>query len=89
MGDLRFSVAKVYGIRYNRYPGTERRKKADVVAVVKDVFENIKESIISNVNKNQDLGPELSDHVLNKVIVYTFKLFSLVSRLLYIHFRFS
>jgi len=49
-------------------------KKADVVTVVKDVFENIKESIISNVKKTQDLGPELSDHVLNKVIVYTFKI---------------
>lgn len=54
-----------FGITATLEPHIE--KKADVVAVVKDVFENIKESIISNVKKNQDLGPELSDHVLNKL----------------------
>ncbi|KAL5240909.1 hypothetical protein ACI65C_008319 [Semiaphis heraclei] len=54
-----------FGITATLEPNIE--KKAEVVAVVKDVFENIKESVISNVKKNQDLGPELSDHVLNKL----------------------
>jgi len=76
-----------FGITATLEPNIE--KKAEVVAVVKDVFENIKESIISNVKKNQDLGPELSDHVLNKVIVCTSKLFSMISRLFLTHFRFS
>jgi len=60
-----------FGITATLEPNIE--DKASVVAVVKDVFENIKESIKSNVDKNKDLGPDLRDHVLNKVIVNTFK----------------
>lgn len=42
--------------------------KADIVTVVKDVFNNIKETIRSNVEKSEELVSELRDHVLSKVI---------------------
>lgn len=54
-----------FGITASLEPNIEN--KSGVVAVVKDVFENIKDSIITNVNKNNDLRPELRDHVINKV----------------------
>lgn len=57
-----------FGITASLEPNIEN--KSGVVAVVKDVFENIKDSIITNVNKNNDLGSELRDHVINKVSLY-------------------
>lgn len=44
--------------------------KAGVVAVVQEVFDNIKQSIISSVTNNKDLVPELHDHVYSKVMIY-------------------
>lgn len=54
-----------FGIAASLEPNVEN--KADVVAVVKSVFDDLKETIKSNVEKSDELVSELRDHVLGKV----------------------
>ncbi|XP_050523842.1 protein gone early-like [Daktulosphaira vitifoliae] len=54
-----------FGISATLEPTIEN--KAEIVAVVKEIFENIKDTIKSNVEKAQGLEPELQAHVLDKL----------------------
>lgn len=54
-----------FGIAASLEPNVEN--KADVVAVVKGVFDDLKETIKSNVEKSDELVSELRDHVLGKL----------------------
>lgn len=54
-----------FGIAASLEPNVEN--KADVVTVVKGVFDDLKETIKSNVEKSDELVSELRDHVLGKV----------------------
>lgn len=48
--------------------------KAEVVAIVNDIFDNVKETIRSNVEKSLNLVPELKTHVLSKVVFKNYNL---------------
>lgn len=54
-----------FGVTASLEPNVEN--KADVVAVVKSVFDNVKETIRSNVGNSEGLVSELREHVLGKV----------------------
>lgn len=46
--------------------------KRDIEDEIKTVFENIRETIRTHVDNNQNLVPELRDHVLDKVRFFSF-----------------
>lgn len=55
-----------FGITATLEQNTEN--KAGVVAVVEDIFNDVKKTIISNVGENsKNMEPELRDHILRKV----------------------
>lgn len=55
-----------FGITATLEQNTEN--KAGIVAVVEDIFNNVKKTIISNVGENsKNMEPELRDHILRKV----------------------
>lgn len=54
-----------FGVTASLEPLVEN--KGSVVAVVKDVFNNIKESIKSSIENSEEMESELRNHVLNKV----------------------
>lgn len=54
-----------FGIAASLEPKIE--KKHEVVAVIKEMFNNIKDTIKSNVEKNRGLESELRAHIMDKV----------------------
>jgi len=54
-----------YGVAATLEPNIDN--KADIVNLVSDIFNTVKETIRSNVNEKKDLESDMREHVLSKV----------------------
>jgi len=54
-----------YGVAATLEPNIDN--KADIVYLVSDIFNTVKETIRSNVNEKKDLESDMREHVMSKV----------------------